>query len=73
MLKKQKRENSRGRSVRKCKVYNLQGHSNAQELEPTSETLAETEEASYAKTKLTGVQKPEGKLLGLLWNRQDDT
>ena len=48
-------------------------HSNAPELEPTNEVQTEPEEITYAKSKLGGVDQPEGKLLGLPWNRQQDT
>jgi hypothetical protein len=48
-------------------------HSNAPELDPTNEVQTEPEEITYAKSKLGGVDQPEGKLLGLSWNRQQDT
>ncbi len=48
-------------------------HSNAPELEPISEVPTEPEETTYAKSKLGGVEQPEGKLLGLPWNRKQDT
>ena len=48
-------------------------HSNAPELEPTSDAPAEPEELTYAKSHLGGVGQPEGKLLGLPWDRQRDT
>jgi hypothetical protein len=48
-------------------------HSNAPELEPTNEVQTEPEEITYSKSKLGGADQPEGKLLGLPWNRQQDT
>jgi hypothetical protein len=48
-------------------------HSNAPELDPTNEVQTEPEEITYAKSKLGGVDQPEGKLLDLSWNRQQDT
>ena len=48
-------------------------HSNAPELEPTTELKTESEEMTYAKRKLGGDEQPEGKLLGLPWNRKQDT
>ena len=48
-------------------------HSNAPELEPISGAPNEQEETTYAKSKLGGVKQPEGKLLGLPWNRKQDT
>jgi hypothetical protein len=48
-------------------------HSNTPELEPTNEVQTEPEEITYSKNKLGGVDQPEGKLLGLSWNRQQDT
>ena len=48
-------------------------HSNAPELEPSFGTKPEVEETTYAKNKLGGGEQPEGKLLGLHWNRQQDT
>ena len=48
-------------------------HSNAPELEPTTELKTESEEMTYAKRKLGSDEQPEGKLLGLPWNRKQDT
>ncbi|XP_022777784.1 uncharacterized protein LOC111319238 [Stylophora pistillata] len=46
-------------------------HSNASELETTSDPSSE--ELSYAKQQLGGTKPSEGKLLGLPWNREEDT
>lgn len=46
-------------------------HSNASELETTSGPSSE--ELSYAKQQLGGTKPSEGKLLGLPWNREEDT
>jgi hypothetical protein len=48
-------------------------HSNAPELEPISGVPNKQEETTYAKSKLGGVKQPEEKLLGLPWNRKQDT
>ena len=48
-------------------------HSNAPELEPTNEMPTGPEDLTYAKSQLGGPANPEGKLLGLPWNRQQDT
>ena len=48
-------------------------HSNAPELEPKSEPQPEPTDLTYAKGQLGGNEHPNGKLLGVPWDRIQDT
>lgn len=48
-------------------------HSNAPELEPNNESPLESSELTYAKSQLGGIEQPNGKLLGVPWDRKQDT
>ena len=47
-------------------------HSNAAELEPECESQVETSDLTYAKDQLSGNEQPNGKLLGVPWDRKQD-
>ena len=48
-------------------------HSNEPELEPKNQSPSEISELTYAKSQLAGIEQPDGKLLGVLWDRKHDT
>ena len=48
-------------------------HSSTPELEPKNESLSEPGELTYAKSQLGGIEQPDGKLLGVPWDRKQDT
>ena len=49
------------------------GHSNAPELEPKNEPQSESTNLTYAMGQLGGNEQPNGKLLGVAWDRFQDT
>ena len=48
-------------------------HSNVPELEPKNQSPSEISELTYAKSQLAGIEQPDGKLLGVPWDRKHDT
>ena len=50
----------------------LKWHSNVPELEPKNKSPSEISELTYVKSQLAGIEQPEGKLLGVLWDRKHD-
>jgi hypothetical protein len=41
-------------------------------LEPKNKSPSEISELTYVKSQLAGIEQPEGKLLGVLWDRKHD-
>jgi hypothetical protein len=48
-------------------------HSNVPELEPKNQSPSEISELTYAKSQLAGIEQPDGKPLGVPWDRKHDT
>ena len=48
-------------------------HSNVPELEPKNQSPSEISELTYARSQLAGIEQPDGKLLGVPWDRKHHT